>query len=372
MTIPQFLSKHRLTLLTAVTVIACAGVACFLLLPSGNNPDERLATPTPLLLEMLKPGKPLFLSPEFLPCLPAGSRDLAPQPELSAKASRNISEFLKLQRSRHFAAVLIAPDAAYHPLVESLLASPLWVLSDVTPWGYLFSPAGSTAWRLPTDGECAERWPVPSDRAEWLLRTASCLAAIGRNREAEELLRQAETTRLLPSRISATRASIAASRGDWETALQLSRKALRQDRSNRAAREILVRSLIECGRGDEALDQARELTALPSPDETSLFLLARAAHAAGSPEEEISALKRLLDLQRQRSAPTGATQAYLGQACAKSGRRGEALRAFAEVLTAPEITEEQRGAIREVMDHLAVTPSTMTRRSDAPPSPVNR
>lgn len=364
-----FIFRSRHVALATAVAIACTAVAGFLFLHRERIPDERLLTPGPLLRDVIKQGKPLFLSPDLLPYAHAGSAGLIPSPEDSLQASLRFPEFLKLHRSHRFAAVLIGPDPAYSPVVGSLLTSPLWVLSDVTPWGYLFLPAGSRTWALRSEGELTDRWPATADRADWMIRTALCLSAIGRNTEAEELLRSAEATHLFSSRISSTRASLAASRGDWENALTLSRKALRQDRSNRGAREILIRCLTECGRGDEALDQARELTSLPSPDERSLFLLARAANAAGSQEEEIVALQRLVALQRKRNGPTGATLAYLGQACAKNGRRGEALRAFAEALTAAEMTEEQRGAIREVVDHLAVKPAASSpRKQEGNPS----
>ena len=50
--------------------------------------------------------------------------------------------------------------------------------------------------------------------------------------------------------------------------------------------------------------------------------------------------------------PLGASLTYLGQACAKNGLRSEALHAFQEAIVCPELKEEEKKAIREVMDHL--------------------
>jgi tetratricopeptide (TPR) repeat protein len=237
--------------------------------------------------------------------------------------------------------------------VNSLLASRLWVLAEVSPWGYLFRPLGSHEWSLPSPEEIAGKWPLPADRSDWMIRTAHALIVMGRYNEANRLLIEGEKMKLDPSILLGTKASLAASLGEWENAASLSRKALRVDGSNGAAREILIRSLVECGRSQEALGMARKDFGKDDRNEEHLFLLARVANSAGSRDEEIDALRRLVDLQRSRKVPAFTALAYLGQAEAKDGLRGEAMRAFEEILSTPDLPEEQRNAVRSMIDHLS-------------------
>jgi tetratricopeptide (TPR) repeat protein len=129
----------------------------------------------------------------------------------------------------------------------------------------------------------------------------------------------------------------------------------------------LVRSLIECNRTDEALDEARALTNGNGEDQQSLFLLARAANASGSNTEEIEALEKLTALARSDGQPLGVILTYLGQANAKMGRRGEALRAFQLAVVSPELTTQQRAMIREIMDHIMVDEKSSTTLPDVTP-----
>jgi tetratricopeptide (TPR) repeat protein len=228
------------------------------------------------------------------------------------------------------------------------------VLSDVSPWGYLFKPKfeGATEWRTPTPKELENRWPKSSDRAEFMILTAANLVAINRLPEADQLLAMAVTTKRHTSLLLSTQASLAASRTHWGDAVTLASESLRKDHANQAASEILIRGLIESGRTDEALDRARDLFALDEENEETLFLLARTANAAHSSQEEIDALARLVALGRKRNQPLGVSLTYLGQAYAKSGQRGEALRTFQQAVVAPELTDEQHKIIRDIMDHL--------------------
>ena len=101
------------------------------------------------------------------------------------------------------------------------------------------------------------------------------------------------------------------------------------------------------------LEQALRLVE-NSPNQESLFLLARAANASNDREEEISALKRLVVLGAKENQPLGASLTYLGQAYAKNGERGEALRTFQKAIQSPELTDDQRKMIKELMDHISL------------------
>lgn len=304
------------------------------------------------LKELLGKGKPVFLSPSFLPDIPAGASAQIPTESEIQTALGAPALFHRLHREKQFSAVLLSGLEPSRRLNESLLASPLWTLTDVSPHGYLFRPAGSTPWSAPFAETITRLHPDPTDRTWWLIATAENLITIKHNGEAEELLAMAAATKRLPSALLGAQASLAASRGKWNEALNLSRQSLEKDANNNASRLIMIRALIECGRQDEALTEARPL-ARSKPNTETLFLLARAAHAANSNAEEISALRELVRIARREKLPLGASLTYLGQAHARNGERGDALRAFEEANNAPELTPEQRLMIGELMNHLA-------------------
>jgi len=314
--------------------------------------EEQFAA-LPLITALLKEGKPLFVSLDFLASIPKKEAALTPTREESLAAVQDPTSFYRLQRGKHFSAILLSPYPGSMKLADSLLSSPLWTLSDVSPVGYLFRPIGSAPWQLPKSESLEKIHPDPSERAAWLISTAANLIPLGKRDEAEQLLVMAATTRKQPSLLLSTRASLAASRGQWNEAMILAKESLGKDSGNAAARTIQVRALIECSRGDEALEQARRLVEI-IPNQESLFLLARAANASNDQEEEISSLKRLVALGAKEHQPLGASLTYLGQAYAKNGERGEALRTFQKAIAAPELTDEQRKMIKELMDHIAL------------------
>jgi hypothetical protein len=343
---------HPLLFLALAILSDLLSVGC-----QRSEMDARLDSPASLLQTLVQSGAPVFITPEFLPCiapLPPPQRALFPTASDSESASREKSLFWKLHRETNFSTLLIGASPAWKPLTFSLLNSPLWVLTDVSPWGYLFKPknAGVAPWQIPSEEELQTQWPHNSDRARFLILTAGSLAAINRLPEAEQLLAKADSLHKLPTLLLGTKASIAASRGHWEEAMTLAKSSLHADSDNRAAQEILIRALIETGHDDEALNQAINLVARDGENTDTLFLLARAANAANSDKEEIEALVRLVAVARSKKQPLGASLTYLGQAYAKQGDRGEALRTFQQASVAPELSEQQRKMIRDIMDHL--------------------
>ena len=101
----------------------------------------------------------------------------------------------------------------------------------------------------------------------------------------------------------------------------------------------------------DALAEAEKLVRLRQ-DQESLFLLARAANAAGDREGEIEALEKLVLLGRRDHQPLGASLTYLGQAYGRAGRRGDAMRALEEALRSPELDDSQKEAVRQLLEHL--------------------
>lgn len=297
-------------------------------------------------------SKALFLPPGYLALLPKETSLRLPSPGQAAEACSSPSSFHALNRTLRFDTVFLAPGPYCAHLRDDLLTSPLWVLSDICPEGYLFRIAGSPAWHPPDAGESAGIRPDPSERSVWLTGIAENMIAIGRGDEAQALLAQASGSKGNEARRLEVLASLEAVRGHWDKARKLSKESLRIHPSGRAPRMILIRSLAETGQTDEALEQARSL-AREHPDAETYFLLARAANAAGDHAGEIAALRRLVELGKKDHQPVGASLLYLGQALARDGQRCDALRCLEEAEQAPELTEEQRRLIRELRDHLA-------------------
>ena len=363
-------SKRHLSIVTicllAIFLLAVVLVGAF---GRGHRPssDEVEAKEQIALIRRLA-GKntPLLFSPEFL-ILGEGKVDglstVAPGKAESEAALGSPSFFSSLHREKHFTSILLAPAQASSPLCTYLLESPLWSLKEVTPWGYLFLPVGSGEWIPPSEEEIIRNHPDPTLRAQWLIGSASNLIAIKRTKQAEQLLLEAGKTNRLPSLLLSAQASLAASRGRWNEALTLSRQALSKNSSNITARIILVRALIECGKPDEAFSEAKKLRSLTLTRNTeALFLLARAANAANDKNEEIQALREMISLAREHHQPLGASLTYLGQAYAQNGERGMAMRTFEEALAAPELTEEQREMIRQLIAHLKPEPACQSGR----------
>ena len=295
-------------------------------------------------------GANAFLSPRLgLPPLGTNS----PTPEESLRALGHPSYFHQLNRERHFTAVILASVDAAQPLCSALLESPVWVLSSVSPAGYLFRQAGQKPWQLTDPANLGETGIDPSLRSEWMILTAMNLIAIGRNGEAESLLESAAKDHPDQALLAGGRASLAASRGQWNEALASGRVSLAHDPGNQAVRETVIRALVETGRSDEALDEARKLVARRK-DAATLFLLARTANTANSSREEIAALQDLVAYGRQTGQPLGASLSYLGQALARNGERGAAIMAFREAMNCPELSPEEQKVIREMADHIAL------------------
>lgn len=321
---------------------------------SPPSPDqERVTASFRTVIEKLVSGsKAVFLPPGFLGLLPKGTSAKIPSSEESTKALRNPSSFHTLNREYRFDRVFLPPGPLCAPLRDHLLESPVWVLSQVSPEGYLFRVTGSTPWHAPDAAEAERLMPDPDTRSLWLISTAVNLLAIGHDDETASLLGLASCSKRHEADRLAALASLEASCGHWNKAVDLAGQSLRSDRRNRTSTMILVRALSETGHRDEALEKARAFVRA-SPDAESLFLLARAANAAGDHAEEISALHHLVATAKKENQAAGASLLYLGQALARDGQRGEALRILEEAQSAPELTAEQKQLIRELRDHLS-------------------
>jgi tetratricopeptide (TPR) repeat protein len=294
----------------------------------------------------------VFLPPAFLSYVAPGHSFQLPSPEEARAACGNLGSFYRLNRARHFDTIFLAHGSFCAPLRDELLQSPLWVLSDILPEGYLFRPVGSPSWKAPSLKEITEMESDPAKRSLRLSSIAENLIAIGHNEDAAALMELAAGCKSGESRRLAVLASLEASRGHWNRAGELARSSLAIERANRTARIILIRALDESGKTDEALEEANALVR-SSQDAETLFLLARAANAAGDHAGEISALRRLVSTGKKNNQPVGASLLYLGQALGQDGQRGEALRALDEAEQSPELTPEQKNLVRQLRDHLA-------------------
>jgi hypothetical protein len=354
--------KHLLPAATLLggLVILLIGMFFF---ADRRNSDPRVQDPRPWLEGILLQahGK-VFVPPSFRPLIPERFHPLLADRSSTEAALGSIPAFSRLNREQHFSVVLLDSRPASVPLAEFLQDSPLWTLSAVSPWGYVFQtsggkvdhPAGPNSWDPP--------WVIsPKNRALWFLGTASSLAAIHQAAEAKRLLASVEETHLLPSLCLSGKASLEAESGNWREAKKLAAQAVGKDPANVASSMILTRALIECGEAGDALVQARALSEAYPDDAAILFLRARAANAANATSEEIEVLLRLVHRNEAQQQPLGASLAYLAQAYAKNGQRGLALTTFERALRCPEMNGDQKKMLTGIMDHLmpaqASTPS---------------
>jgi len=340
-----------------------------------------LASPIPLLEGLLCDGKQVFISPEFFPFTSLIKADQAsrylsqiPSPIECREACETPALFYRLNRVRHFSSVLLGSNQRSLSLVASLLKSPLWKIKEVNPWGVLFAPITSISeaqalsmgsspsslthtlgdWQVPIEAALVKAWPDEEERADWMIRTASVLIAMKQTSEAENLLRLAEKTHRRPSDLLEVKAALSAVRGRCEESNNFARQSLGKNHTQTSARMTLIRAMIETGDSNAALAESRRLMEETPPNEETLFLLARAANAAGSAAEEIIALEKLVELGRKKSEPLGASLTYLGQAYGKNGERGNAMKTLQEALQCPELTDPQRSMIQEIIDHLGI------------------
>lgn len=353
--IPMFRGSQRAVFSLIVLLCSCTPAHHSAL---GNQAEEDLRN---LVKQFTDESHSLFLPPTLLKLIPATHRCALPTCEESLRALLDPASFESLRRAYHFDSVFLPTGQSCSALRDHLINSPLWVLMDIVPEGYLFGPIGNPEWKLSEIARGDSRPKDSSDIGESSLilqriRIAENLISIGKTSEAESLLSISAGSQSEEARRLAALASMEAARGHWEKSLDLSRQSLRLDPMARSARIILIRALTESGHVDEALREAKKLADQDADAET-LFLLARVANSHGDHREEINALQQLVETGKRTRQPVGASLLYLGQALGHEGRQGEALRALDEAAQCPELTAEQITLIRELRDHLAPLPA---------------
>ena len=352
-------TRILLLILSSCVTIPVIATLGFSILQKGKPPNQRSSAPTKqisLLEKALGKHQSVFLSPEYYPIVPSQDLKSLPTQAEAITATAAIADFYRLNRERHFSLLILGTLPSSAKMVRELIDSPLWLLSDVSPWGYILCPnlpgtSAKASWSPPSVETLTREYPDAAQRTEWQIATAENLISIRRMQVAEALLKSAASTGKCHTALLAAQASLAAAQGRWNDALSSAGEAHHLDPRNIAAAEILIRSLIECSHPDEALEVARQLTEQTKNQET-LFLLARAANASNSKEEEIMALRALVTMARTQHQQLGASLTYLGQAYARDGQRGQAMRAFHEAVTQPELNQEQHALLNHLIDHL--------------------
>ena len=352
-------TRILLLILSSCVTIPLIAALGFSILQKGNPPDLRSSPPVKqisLLEKALGQHQSVFLSPEYYPIVPSQDLKFLPTQAEAITATAAIADFYRLNRERHFSLLILGTFPSSAAVVRELIDSQLWVLSDLSPWGYILSPnlpgtSAKASWSPPSMETLTREYPDATQRTEWQIASAENLISIRRMQVAEDLLKSAASTGKCHAALFAAQASLAAAQGRWNAALDSAREAHHSDPRNMAATEILIRALTECGHPDEALEVARQLTEQTKNQET-LFLLARAANASNSKGEEIVALRSLVSMARTQHQQLGASLTYLGQAYARDGQRSQAMRAFQEAVTQPELNQEQRALLNHLIDHL--------------------
>ena len=332
---------------------------------SGVVPAKPVSPPSrtvDLLIHGHASSSPVLVSPDLSDMMTAsGVRNLI-EIDKAREALSKSAAFWKSRREKGFEAIVLGTSPGDLAIVRMLLESPIWVLADVSPHGFFFLEKGTSPW---APGDCLRFAPKGMNRqgrALWAGLTMDNLTAVGRGDLAAGLLRDLPDDLAETGPVLAARASLKASSGNWEGSASLASKALDAG-GGIPARMILVRALIEEGRHGEALRQAERMVE-ERRDAATLFLLARAANAAGDLGTEIESLSGVVDYGRSHGLPLSASLTYLGQALARNGERGPALRALEEALSDPSLTPPQKDALREMIDHIRPASTGEASRDD--------
>jgi Tfp pilus assembly protein PilF len=292
---------------------------------------------------MLRDAKALFFTPAAKAELQARRPDLLAGADESrfARAAQNPSLFRQLDHRDHFDAALLAGDpGAYRPLLQHLLESRDWVLTNLDSAALVFRRAPAAGWSESALGASGEKF-TGADRAYFLMSVAGKLLAIGKPALAKKCLDESlELDRKSP----ATWTQMAVYDGQvgrWADALTDVQKALSLDRDFTPALATKAEILFGAKRFRDALEVSSRLIEKTSTDPAALFLHAKIAHEAHDFAQEIVAMQSLVALAEKHGEPTSGYRIFLGQAYAHEGRAQLALDEFSKAIAAGDLSPEQ-------------------------------
>jgi len=267
-----------------------------------------------------------------------------------SEASRDGGLWRSQHRKNRFDTVVLSgPANDYHPLVTHLMQSPDWRLAWLDNQALIFRNDGLEEWSPAPADSVGELYENESKRAVFLAQLAGNLSIAGLHREAEEYLAEAMRLDDGNSEVRAIAALMALRNQQMDIAEEEAEAAVRANRSNPLALQMLVEMEIRLGKGDKALEHAEEFEQRHGRSISSLYQLVRAANAAKFPAREAEYLEELIAEAKERNLSTGVLHVFLGQAYARLGDARKAAKQFEQALASTELAREQRLDIEEAL-----------------------
>lgn len=309
-------------------------------------------TPAAVQPTLTRPSLPadqlVYINPGGLPL----ARLAGPLPASVATAGgkplgREPSLWRARDRQTRFDAVwLLGEKSDYAALARHLGESPDWRLAAVDATGVLFLRAAQTKEFAtePAQQMAREMWGG-ANRSAFLAEAALSALAANALPESGELSAAAVRNSDLSALAAAVRARTLVSLGGVRAALEESSRAVDLDPSLPLAWEVRTEACLHAGLTDNAYAAAQKAAALAPGDTGTLWLAARAAHAARAFQTEAELLERLVALTAARGGDAGFYRLYLGQSYAKQGLARPALREMGLAVESPSLTAKQRSEL---------------------------
>ena len=242
----------------------------------------------------------------------------------------------------------------FRPLLDHLRQSADWRLTYLDPTSLIFRRVPAEEWSTKSL-ETLKNTFASHPKAEQVtmrVQTAHRLVAIGELATAKALLDEAIALDARSSPAWTELASLHATQGQWDKALETSQHAIKYGKSYAPALAAHANALFAHGKFNDALQLTRRLVAEAPNDGPTLYLHAKVTHAARAYKEEIETLRKIIETATTRSMPTGTWRIFLAQAYAATGEAELALEQFEEALKDSGLSAKEREFATKGMDRI--------------------
>jgi tetratricopeptide (TPR) repeat protein len=328
--------------------------------PFETVPDDPTAQQTLDLVATLD-AQGLFYNAEALALLERAGAEApgmgdAEHNRTFAEACKDPNLFRRLDRRYRFGTLLFAGDpASYRPLLDHLVQTRDWTLTQIAPTILVFERGESAKKWSPADlPKLTEAYaPLPAAaRSALLVQLGNKLLALNETDAAKTTLEAAVGADGESAAAHTALALYHVRFRRWREAQAEADRALEIDAKFVPALATMTQLLFSTGKADEALAYSRQLVVLTPQDPGHLFLHAKITHQAHAFEEEISTLLKLVELAQQQGVPTAGYRIYLAQAHASAGQAAPAVQQFEAALEEGNLSQEQRDYIEESVERI--------------------
>ncbi len=314
-------------------------------------PDPRLAGEQ-LAISKIADAHYVFYPPGAHADLAKARPDLvaAADEKAFAQAAQDAQVFRELDHARQFDAVLLYGDpTTYKPLLRQLADARDFVLTWLDNEDLVFRRnTGAPGWTEADLTATVEQFKG-ENKSRFLAGAATRLIAIGQLGMARRALDgAAEDGKRLPEYWTA----LGLYEGEithWADALDALGRALAIQPDFTPALTTKAQILFGARRFDEALGISEQVIAKHPDDPSMLFFHATIAHQAHAYDQEIAALKHLIEMAQAQGESVTGYRIYLGQAYAESGEAMLSLVEFQAAVRAPDVSEAQKAFAEDCM-----------------------